>query len=114
MRTYTEEEVTMAINVTAMISNQVGDPISMSTFLKKNVPEELHSKVIAACFGSHIASRISMFGPMAGMESLMEKLGKQSEKSPKESQKPKDISEMTPEELNAYIDQKLKEKREGK
>ena len=118
-RTYTEEEVTMAINVTAMIANQVGDPASMSAFLMDKVPTELHSKILAACFGSKIVGGMpTMLNPIVGgmLKSLMEKLDsiRESEEDSEKSFEPKDVSEMTPDELDAYIDQKIKEKREGK
>lgn len=118
-RTYTEEEVTMAINITAMIANHVGSPASMGAFLMEKVPEELHSRILSACFGCKIfgGGMSAMFNPMMGsiMGSLMEKLSKAKEsEEDSKPQKPKDISDMTPDELNAYIDQKLKEKREGK
>lgn len=108
-RKYTEEEVTAAINATAMIANQVGDPESMSDFLSGNVPNELHTKILAACFGSRL------FGGMkAALGSMMDSMMENYEEERGTPSRPKDITEMTSEELDSYIDQKLKEKREGK
>lgn len=112
MKTYTEKEVVMAINVTAMIAHQIGDVSSITRFLQENVPEELHSKIIAANIGCTIFE--DMFAVFNESLNRMFEESSSSEEMPKVRKKPKDISEMTSNELNEYIDQKLKEKREGK
>lgn len=99
---YTLEEVEAVIQIVSLIDNQVGSPDMALDFLKRKVPQELHGKIIAACMAGFTTGVISSLG-----RGLMTS---DSEPEEKQAQK-KDISEMTSEELDDYINQKLKGKK---
>lgn len=60
--TFTLEEVTNAINITAIIGRQIGTPKEAAAYMRDNVPEELHAPIMAALLG------VAIFPAIAGSD----------------------------------------------
>lgn len=72
--TFTLEEVQNAINITAIVAREIGNPKDAAKYMKENVPEELHSPIIAALFGA------ALFPAIAGSDNDIDKPKKEESK----------------------------------